>query len=270
MPEIGNSDATAGQRLTVRIGLGSLSFSLASPVENTVRYEPYGVKGGMSMAANMREALKALPFGLEHRRKVLVLADTPVVFIPADEFAEGNAEMFYMNTLTGMEGCAVMQTAIPGLNTVAVYSMNKDLKQVIEDNFDDVKFSHTCVAVLRALHKRSLAGGGRKLFCHFAGRRLDVYSFRQNRFRFANSYDTPSPRDAVYFILHVWQQLGFDPLKDELHITGGTPGTDTQAKELRRYIRNVCMLSPKAEFNRSAAADIEGMPYDLMALFHRF
>lgn len=222
------------------------------------------------MAANLREALKMLPFELEYRRKALVLADTPVVFVPIDEFSESNKETFYKYTLTGQDDNAVISTIIPELNTIALYSINKDLKQVLEDNFEDIKFSHTCTAVLKALYRRNFTGISRKLFCHFSEGRLDVYSFLQNRFKFANSYKIISSRDAVYFILHVWQQLAFDQQKDELHITGNMSNIEKTTNELQRYIRNVCMISPKAEFNRSPITDIQGIPYDLMAHFHHF
>ena len=44
------------QRLTVRIGRGTLSFSLQKGED--VAYEPYVVKSGVSMSANLREAFK--------------------------------------------------------------------------------------------------------------------------------------------------------------------------------------------------------------------
>ncbi|WP_288318742.1 DUF3822 family protein [Xylanibacter caecicola] len=269
MQETGNNTVATGQRLTVRAGNDSLSFSIAAPDGNSVRYEPYGVKNGIAMAANLREALKVLPFSLEQRRRATLIADTPPVFIPADEFDEDSAAALYTATITGQEGSAVLCARIPELNVVAAYAVSKDMKLVMEDNFEDVRFTHTCAAVLKALHRRNFsAGAGRRLFCHFHGMRLDVYAFRQNRMRFANSYEVPSPRDAVYFILHVWQQLAFDRLKDELHITGSTTDEDMLVRELHRYVRNVCRISAKAEFNRSPIADIEGMPYDLMAYYH--
>ena len=268
MQETGNSTATCGQRLTVRAGLDSLSFSIATADGNSVRYEPYSVESSMAMAANLREALKVLPFALEQRRRATLIADTTPLFIPADEFAEDSAAALYTATITGQEGSAVLSAHIPELNVVAAYPVSKDMELVMEDNFEDVKFTHTSVAVLKVLHRRSFAGTGCKLFCHFHDRRLDIYAFRQNRIRFANSYDASSPRDAIYFILHVWQQLAFDNIKDELHITGSASDVDMIATRLGIYVRNVCRRSPRAEFNRSPVTAVEGMPYDLMAYYH--
>lgn len=268
MPETGKNQTTNGHRLTIRVGSGSLSFSLACPeTEKLVAYEPYDVNNGISMAANLREALKTLPFALEHRRRALVLLDTPVVFVPTDEFTEDTKKLIYTHTLTGQEGNAVLHSVLPALNAVAVYAVNRDLKLVIEDNFEDFKFSHTCIAVINRMYKHNFTGTGRKLFCHFNGHNINVYSFLQKRFKFANSYDAESTRDAIYFIMHVWQQLALNQQKDDLHIVGDVRERDMLTKELGKYIRNVCMINRNAEFNRSPIASIEGMPYDLVAHF---
>ena len=46
--------------------------------------------------------------------------------------------------------------------------------------------------------------------------------------------------------------------------------TDEQSElisELRRYLQNVYIINPSAEFNRAPVTKIKGMPFDLMALF---
>ena len=50
------------RKMTIRIGKNTLSFTLldVTSQEQPVIYEPYIVKGGISMAANLREALKTV------------------------------------------------------------------------------------------------------------------------------------------------------------------------------------------------------------------
>ena len=50
---------TKKPRLTIRLSRKTIAFSaLDKESEKQVRYEPYTVKSGMSLAANLREALK--------------------------------------------------------------------------------------------------------------------------------------------------------------------------------------------------------------------
>ena len=161
----------------------------------------------------------------------------------------------------------VLSEVLPVVNAVAVYGVNRDLKLVVDDRFDDVRFSHVCASVWNHLYRRSFTGVRQKLYAYFHDKKMSVFSFQQNRFRFANSFDADHAADAVYFILNVWKQLAFDNKRDELHLVGDIPEKDSMEKELRTFIQNVYVINPKAEFNRSPITAISHLPYDLMTYF---
>ena len=50
------------KKMIIRIGRNTLSFTMLDPTnqDRPFIYEPYIVKGGISMAANLREALKSI------------------------------------------------------------------------------------------------------------------------------------------------------------------------------------------------------------------
>lgn len=107
----------------------------------------------------------------------------------------------------------------------------------------------------------------RKLYGYFHDKKVDIFAFTQNRFRFYNRYDTNNPQDAVYFLLYVWKQLGMDQQKDELYISGQLPEEQTLIENLQKYLRKAYTVNPSAEFNRAPLTQIKGMPYDLITLF---
>ena len=130
-------------RLTIRIDGYALAFSAVAPqTEQGVVYSPYTVKSTMSIAANLRQALKEadLPNNGEWKRAHVMLG-TPVMLEPTEEFQREQASLLYQHTITGMEGHTVISNVIPPLNAVAVYSIHKDLRTVIEDHFEDVKYN---------------------------------------------------------------------------------------------------------------------------------
>ena len=60
MLETGSNTIENKKRLTIRISKNSLSFAVADTAgEQPVRYEPFILKSGISLAANMREAFKS-------------------------------------------------------------------------------------------------------------------------------------------------------------------------------------------------------------------
>ena len=184
-----------------------------------------------------------------------------------EEYNDGLKETLYNHAITGREGETVMSTVLPSLNAVAVYSINKDLKLVIDDHFADVRFSHVCAPVWNHLYRRSFTGVRRKLYVYFHDKKMDVFGYQQNRFKFSNCFDTNLAPDAVYFILNVWKQLAFDNHRDELHLVGELPDREALMKDLHSFVQNVYVINPKAEFNRAPITEIKGLPYDLITYY---
>lgn len=264
---------TRKPRITLRVGQGSLSFSTAEGRNNSeVCYEAYDMNGSISQAANLREAFKRSTMLGETTPddRALVAVDTPVMVVPVEEFSAEQVTTLYHHTFSGgLDGQSVMWSVIPQLNAVAVFTVNKDLKMVIDDHFDDVKWSHVCIPVWTHLYHRSFTGTHRKMYAFFHERRVDLLSFQQNRFRFVNSFDANHRADVVYFILNVWKNLGLDQRHDDIFLCGDIPERDQLQSELHQYVQNVYAINPTADFNRSAASKVEGMPYDLVALYSK-
>jgi len=130
--------------------------------------------------------------------------------------------------------------------------------------------------VWRHLHRRSFTGARNKLYGYFHEHKLDIFSFQQNRFKFYNQFEAARAHDALYFLLYVWKQLLLSTEHDELHLVGDLFAAESSSvqneqqwlvDELRRYLQNVYVINPSAEFNRSPVTKISGMPFDLMTLF---
>lgn len=262
-------------RTIIRIGQQSLMF-LMPEVHGTnadgqrtvtpLRFEPYTVKSGMSMAANLREAFRESEvLGMANNR-VQVIIDAPVMLVPMEEFNEDEAPELFMHTFTVQKNEAVMCHVLPDLNSVAVFSINKDLRMVITDHYPDVRIMPLLVPVWLHLHHRSYVGHTRKVYAYFHDGQLSVFAFAKNRFRFANTYQAKEAADAAYFILYVWQQLAMDSRKDELYIVGEAPDYETLRADLKRYVLNVYGVNPSAEFNRAPITQEPRVTYDIICL----
>ena len=67
--------------------------------------------------------------------------------------------------------------------------------------------------VWRHLHQRSFTGHRNKLYGYFHSKRLDLFSFQQNRFKFCNSFEASHAYDALYFLLYTWKLLRLEAEK---------------------------------------------------------
>lgn len=264
-----NEQITDKRQLTIRLSKNTMSLSMtdAANTECPVIYEPYAVKSGISMAANLREAIKTSPLIASTIRRVQVLTDSKVLMVPLEQFEENKAETLYRHSYPQSGQDTITYNVLPTLNAVAVFCINKDLHMVIHDRFDKVSFLHVMTPVWHYLHQRSFTGHRNKLYGYFHDKQLDIFAFQQNRFKFCNSFEASRPHDALYFLLYVWKQLNLQPEHDEMHIVGDIPERDWLLQELRQYLQKAYAINPTAEYNRAPATQIKGIPFDLMTLF---
>jgi hypothetical protein len=253
------------RRLVIRISRDSLSFSTAEG--SGVRYEPYTLNSSISMAANLREALHTSELLNEAYESTLVMVDSPTLMVPVNEFEEENSKMLYQHAFTGTEQLVVMHSVLPDLNAVVLFAIQKDLRTVLSDNCKNVRYSAAVAPVWRHLHQRSFIGQHQKIYGYFHDRRMEVFSFVQNRFKFCNSFTVNNHNDMLYFLLGVWKQLGMEAERDELHLVGDITERDAFIEEAQRYVKRVFYINPSGEFNRAPVTQVKGIPYDLITLY---
>lgn len=255
-------------RLRIRVSKYSLSFAVVDHASiNKVAFEPYTVRSGVAMAAILREALRDSSLLNRGYQRVEVCIDAPIMLIPIQEFDKETAETLYKHTFRDCKADVVLHNVLPGIKAVAVFSVNKDLRLVVEDNFADVRYSHVAQPMWNHLYTRSFTGMQRKLYAYFHDRSVEVFAFDKNRFRFQNTFDADYARDAIYYIMYVWKLLAMDNNADELHVCGNCKDTDFLASTLRKYLKRVYVFNASAEFNGSPITHIKGMSLDMQVLF---
>ena len=256
------------ERLIVRITRRTLAFAVTDKTADAqVTYEPYTVRSGISMAANLREAFKSAALLQRGYKRVTILVDVAVMLMPIEEFQEEDMQGLYRYTFGLDDGDTVVHQILPDLNAVAVFPVNKDIKLVVDDHFTDVRITPLIRSIWTYLHRKSFIGMSKKLYGYFHDKKLELFAFSKNRFKFYNSFELDSSRDAVYFIMYVWEQLGMDKTSDELHLVGDIVDSDGLKISLSQFIRKVYINNLVADFNSAPITAVSGLPYDLITLF---
>ena len=247
------------KQLTIRVGNNTLSFTITdqADAEQTIQHEPYVVKSGVSMAANLREAFKS--FGPQiDLPSARILINTPVLMVPIEQFQEADATTLYLHSFPRSDKEVVRYNVLPQLNAVCIFCINKDLLMVLNDHFSNVQLMHVMMPVWNYLHQRSFTGHRSKIYGYFHDKQLDIFSFQQNRFKFCNSFETTQAHDSLYFLLYVWKQLNLKPEHDEIHILGDIPEQEWLLQELRKYLQNAYVINENSN-----------MPFDLTILLKK-
>ena len=256
------------QKIIIRIGRNTLSFATHDTTTGdapSVVYEPYIVKAGIAMAVNLRQALKSNVLSVAEINQADVLLDTPQMLVPIEQFEKQDIKTLIDHAFpASREQHLVSYNVLPSLKAVSLFAINKDLNGVLHDQFEHVQLVQAMSPVWNHLHQRSFTGHRNKLYGYFHGKHLDLFSFQQNRFKFCNSFETSHAYDALYFLLYVWKQLHLANEHDELHLVGDIPEQPWLVNEVKRYLQNIYVINPAADFQQSPVSKIAGMPYDLM------
>ena len=233
MQVIGSKKLTE-QELSIRIYSDGFSFSTpGSSKEVTARRDE-------SLVEALEEAFKQSALLRPDYDEVNIYADYPSTRIPLDEFRSEEARSLYCLTfgedsLTGMN---MHYEMLPALEVIEVFVIDAQIEELILRHYPHASI-HCYFGQLMnrmfAFEKRH-NDEVRRLYAHFNGRQLFIFSYDKGRLSFANSFETNNLNNEVYFLLYVWKQLGMRQRKDECVIIGDDPDL---RDELRKYILNI-------------------------------
>lgn len=263
-----NFDYTQTERyqLSLRIGTDAFTYALYDRASAPAFYQKiYPTDRKRSLTANLKTIGKDCPLtGHTFRSVRVLLADALCVPVPSEVFEVDGAESLYYGCMPRVNNQAVLHYDLPQSDLVLLYGADRTFCQILLEQYPDARIQASAVPVTEFLHRRSLTGENRKMYVHFHDRRMDVYAFESGKFLLFNSFRCTHGSDVLYFLLYIWQQLGFDQQKDTLYLIGSAPEKEQTLTELRRFVAQVSLIYPSSEFHRAeyAKADLE---FDLQA-----
>ena len=71
---------------------------------------------------------------------------------------------------------------------------------------------------------------------------MEVFAIDKGKLLLINSFNCKHTSDHIYYLLYVWQQLGYSQEKDQLFLTGEVESKDALLAELKRFLRQVEFL----------------------------
>lgn len=258
-------------RLAIRISNSNMFFSVGDPLtKDDFTYEIYNINKGISIAANLREAFKTSELLLSGYKRSIIILDSPAMIIPIEEYDEQNVEDLYKFTHKLNNNETIINNAISELNLSIAYKLNKDLQLVLNDHFDDIHYLHIMQSVWIDTYHYHYKNESMMLFVYFHNKKFEVFSFKQNRIYFYNSYNYCSINDTTYYILCVWKQLGIDIKMDILYLFGDIPNREELIASLNRFLYSVKDIYSTEKFTDSCIINMKELPYDLITLYKNY
>jgi hypothetical protein len=103
-------------------------------------------------------------------------------------------------------------------------------------------------------------------------REITIYAFSNSQLIYTNTFQSQVINDDQYYILNVWNQLGFDQLDDELLVVGDirregeTSRCEEFAEKTKKFVKHVSTIHPEEDFQEKITKGNPLLPYDLQTL----
>ncbi len=255
--------------LSIRLSTDGFSFSVYNPLlDHSFYYMPYNIERSLSMAANIKGMLQQNDFlRLPYKRTRIYIVQTNYMPVPFEIFDEEQMEELYYQNYSKVSNDLVLYNILPKANIVMLYSLNKTVYQLLKEQFPEAKFYTIASPLTEYFTGKSYLGNSKKIYAYLQRDNLTALCFDRGKLLLLNTFSCKQSNDYIYYLLYIWKQLDYDQNRDELHLAGIIPEKEILIQNLRKYLRQVYIINPTAEFNRSEFSKIEEIPFDLQTSF---
>lgn len=212
----------------------------------------------LSLTANLKHAFREVEWlGRPYRRVNVLMADKRFTFIPLEFFEDEQAETVFYHNHPKRENELVQYNILKKNNIVVLFGMDKSACAFLREQHPDAKFYSQASPFIEFLAAKSRLGNSRKMYANLRRNAVDVYGCERGRLLLANSFECKETADRIYYLLYIWKQLGFEQERDELHLTGSLHDKEQLLPELRKFIRQVFIMTPATNLDLQAITTCE-------------
>ncbi len=227
--------------LSIRLSADGFSFSIHHPHTGEIcLYVPYPVNASYSMTANLKEMIASQEALKYTYKKVNILTDT-IRFTPApfDLFEDEQQENLFYQNFSAKDNEIVLCNILGKSNSVILFGMDKHARSLLDEHFPSARIYASVSPLTEHFTQESRQGNCRKLYAHLKKDTIEIFAFDRGKLLLINTFSCKQVSDQVYYLLYIWQQLGFHQENDQLFLLGNNEHQGLLDSELRKFIRQV-------------------------------
>ena len=243
--------------LSIRLSADGFSFSIHPPQkEAEVFFSSYPVNVSYSMTANLKKMIQTAKELKYTYGQINILIDTQrFTPIPFDLFEDEQTEQLFYQNFQRMDNETVLCNILGKSNIALIFGMDKHTHQLIHESFPHARIFACTSPLTEYFTYQSKGSNNRRLYVLFHPNRMEVFALDKGKLLLINSFNSKQNSDHIYYLLYVWQQLGYSQEKDQLFLIGDIEYKDTLMSELKRFLRQVEFLPT-----------LSTLPFDIQSL----
>lgn len=252
--------------LSIRISQQRIIFCAYERLRNMMpEYEIFDNNPNISLNANLHEAAKTVALAKGEYNNVEAYTDGPATLVPLREFEEEDAgDLFFFNFPSLKQRHKVFYDTLPYLNTLLLFSEDKDVCRSLRDYFPLCKLHSTMTSlILQFVSRYPFSLSRPRMYCYVCDRRLWLLVVEEAKLKYLNSYVLHNDADALYYIAAVARRMGITPQGERVWISGTTREAGTLADSLHKIRLVPFLMDDAEELSHHPVSVISEFPYDL-------
>ncbi|MHC1778477.1 MAG: DUF3822 family protein [Lentimicrobium sp.] len=250
---------TTQYSLSIRIDPDGLSFSVYSHlVSRFIALESINLQN--STAFSSGESAKALiidrlnDFFNQHpwilkpfRHTCLLINSLCYTLVPHALYDPSQKETYLDFVHNHVKSGIILDHFLNSAEAWVVFSINKNLSELLNRNFSNAKLLHHAGAMIETLLPRYRHSELRNpVFVNIRTGSFDIIVLKEGKLLYCNSFEWKTNEDLVYYLIFVLDQLNLNPENVPVILSGGIDPESLLFELIQRYIRHVDLIKNPA------------------------
>ncbi|MEM6723497.1 MAG: DUF3822 family protein [Bacteroidota bacterium] len=188
--------------------------------------------------------------------------------VPSHLFRKKQMELYARSGFTKEIRDQLLKGYVPSIDAYTVYAFNQDIVDLLSAYFKGAKFHHISRPLIAHWDRSAGAVKEARLYVNIRGSRIEMGAFKKGKLLLFNVFTFKHTDDFLYYLLLVIKQLGWNPEKVLVLMSGEITTESTIFQRSLSLVRHL-ELMPSIDYIRSDRL-FDGIPshafHDLIAL----
>jgi hypothetical protein len=261
-----NKEIQQSPTLSIRISTDGFCFCTYLPQQpDSVKYTTYECDRQLSIAANFEAAWKACNLAHEDYSKIQVIAaSTEFTAVPPTISSKEEQEAIFKSCFPQTkEEVKIVSNTLSAQNMTILFGINEELHKLLT-RIGEVNY-YSPISIMSGFLTRYPMGAGRYIMVDIQDETMQLIAMEEETPLLMNSFRAATTADLLYYLLYIWNELGFSQ-EEETLLLCGNHSADKFEMTAKDFIRNIKRINPRQLFQSNLLNKIETTPFDLQAL----
>ena len=251
--------------LSIRLAPNGFSFCINSPTDPSVfYYQETTIGTKLSYLESIKKFVFDLGIFSNSFNKSSIFVVTKKYTLVPDQFFDPKltSELFAFN-FHETNGVILNDKSLNNEFHI-VFNIDEEVHSFISRHLYNPTIHHHSTYLINAYNNLELDGASKECFVDFHDEFITVVCFSDNKLISANTFAETNTSNLTYFIMGIWDKLGFNQNNDRLYLSGKIESQQEIEIRLKSLIKNIENIELKPVTNITKEQK-EKTPTDLIA-----